>query len=260
MTPTPTVSTWADLAVEGLVSIAPSAIIHPTAVAIPTDRTGHQRRIIIGPNAVIGAFAILHGGTEIAADAEIGDHCNIGLPETGYALREHHSGEGAHTLIATGAVLRSGVTAYAGVKVGPGSTVGHHTLLRTNVIVGKDTQLGHSMTIERGTRIGDEVRCSPLTHLTANMRIGDRAFVGARVATINDKHLIWRDPENEAPLDPPRVEAGAKVGTGVVLMAGVVVGAGALVGAGSVVTRSVEPGAVVFGSPAKVHKNREVPR
>jgi acetyltransferase-like isoleucine patch superfamily enzyme len=245
---------WAELAAAGQVEVDPDAVIHPTAVAVPADRTGAKRRIVVGPGARIGAFAILHGGTEIAAGAEVGDHCNVGLPETGYALRELHPGEGADTLVATGAVLRSGVVVYAGVKVGPGAAVGHHTLLRSGVSIGRDSQLGHFMTVERGTRIGDGVRCSPLTHLTASMHIGDGAFIGARVATVNDKHLVWRDPENEVPLDPPRVEAGAKVGTGTVLMAGVVVGAGALVGAGSVVTRDVAPKAVVFGSPAKERK------
>lgn len=248
---------WAALITEGLLDVAADAEVHPTAVAVPADRTGEARRIVIGPGARVGAFAILHGGTEIAADAEVGDRCTVGLPETGYALRAHHAGIGADTLIATGAVLRAGVTAYAGVKVGPAACVGHATLLRSGVVIGKDSQLGHFMTVERGTRIGEGVRCSPLTHLTANMRIGDGAFIGARVATVNDKHLVWRDPDNEVPLEPPVVEAGAKVGTGVVLMTGVVIGAGALVGAGSVVTRSVEPGTVVYGSPAKTHEKKE---
>lgn len=245
---------WAELVTEGLLDIAPDAQVHPTALAFPSDRTGEVRRIVIGPGARIGAFAILHGGTEVAADAEVGHGCIVGEPETGYALRAHHAGEGAFTLVATGAVLRAGVIAYAGVKIGPRTTVGHHTLLRTNVVIGPDSQIGHGLTIERDTRIGSGVRCSPLTHLTAQMHIGDGAFIGAGVCTINDKHLIWRDPEHEVPLSPPRIEAGAKVGTGVTLLAGVIIGAGATVGAGSVVTRSVAPKTVIYGSPATEHE------
>jgi acetyltransferase-like isoleucine patch superfamily enzyme len=44
---------------------------------------------------------------------------------------------------------------------------------------------------------------------------------------------------------------GAALGAGAVLVAGVTIGEGALVGAGSVVTRSVPPGAVVAGNPAR---------
>jgi len=50
---------------------------------------------------------------------------------------------------------------------------------------------------------------------------------------------------------PTRVGKGAVIGTGATLLCGVTVGAGAMVGAGSVVTRSVAPGAVVAGNPAR---------
>jgi acetyltransferase-like isoleucine patch superfamily enzyme len=249
---------WAELVTEGIIQVDPAAAVNPTALALPADRLGTVRPIRIGPGAIIGAHVILHGGTEIADGAEVGHGSILGEPESGYALREVHDGAGATTLIASGASVRAGVIAYAGVKIGPRTTIGHGTLLRTNVVVGVDSQIGHGLTIERDSRIGDGVRCSPLTHLTANMHIGDGAFVGARVATVNDKHLIWRDAENEVPLDPPRIESGARVGTGTVLMAGVVIGAGALVGAGSVVTHSVAPQTVVYGSPAREHHQKEV--
>lgn len=45
---------------------------------------------------------------------------------------------------------------------------------------------------------------------------------------------------------------GATVGSGAVVLQGRTVGAGAYVGAGAVVTRDVEPGAVVVGNPARV--------
>lgn len=242
---------WAESVADGLLHVDATARVHPTSIAIPADRLGVTRPIRIGPGATIGAHTVLHGGSEVAAGAEIGHGCIVGEPETGYALRRIREGAGGRTLIGADAVLRAGAIAYAGVEIGPRTTIGHHTLLRTGVAVGMDSQIGHGLTIERGTRVGDGVRCSPLTHLTAQMHIGDRVFIGAGVTTINDKHLIWRDPGKEVPLTPPRIEADAKVGTGVILMAGVVIGTGALVGAGAVVTRSVDPDAVVFGNPAR---------
>lgn len=242
---------WAEAVAEGLAVVAPGTRLHPTARLVPADRTGRSRRILIGPGCRVGAFAVLHGGTELAAGAEIGHGCLIGEPETGYALRAHRTGEGAPTRIGAHAVLRAGAVVYAGAVIGPRTTVGHHTLLRTGAAIGADSQLGHHLTVERGVRIGSGVRCSPGSHLTAEMRIGDGAFIGAGVRTINDKHLVWRDPAREEPLAPPRVETGAKIGTGAVLLAGVVIGAGALVGAGSVVTRDVAPETVVYGSPAR---------
>ena len=46
----------------------------------------------------------------------------------------------------------------------------------------------------------------------------------------------------------------ASLGSGAVILGGVTIGDGALVGAGAVVTRDVEPSAVVVGNPARVHR------
>jgi acetyltransferase-like isoleucine patch superfamily enzyme len=53
-------------------------------------------------------------------------------------------------------------------------------------------------------------------------------------------------------LKPVRLGARAYVCTGAIIAPGVTIGAGAIVGAGSVVLRSVPPGVMVIGSPARV--------
>jgi acetyltransferase-like isoleucine patch superfamily enzyme len=247
-------ASWSVLIDQGLLQVARGVRVHATAEVVSHDRLGCARLVKIGARARIGAFTALHGGTVIGDDVDVGHGCVVGEPETGYALRRHHHGEGATTIVSAGAVLRSGVIIYAGVEVGRRTTIGHHTLLRTNVVVGEDTQLGHNLTVERGARIGDDVRCSPGSHITANTEIADRVFLGAGVRTVNDKHLIWRDPDHEVPLAPPRFQRGCKVGSGAVILADITVGEDALVGAGAVVTRDVAPGAVVFGVPAKPRK------
>jgi acetyltransferase-like isoleucine patch superfamily enzyme len=47
------------------------------------------------------------------------------------------------------------------------------------------------------------------------------------------------------------IGAGATIGTGANVLPGVTIGEGAFVGAGAVVTKDVEPGQTVVGSPAK---------
>ena len=51
--------------------------------------------------------------------------------------------------------------------------------------------------------------------------------------------------------------AGARVGSGSVILAGVSIGEHALVGAGSVVTRDIPARAVAFGNPARVRGTAE---
>ena len=49
---------------------------------------------------------------------------------------------------------------------------------------------------------------------------------------------------------PVRIESGADVGTGAVVLPGVTIGRGAIVGAGAVVTSDVMPDTLVAGNPA----------
>jgi len=52
-------------------------------------------------------------------------------------------------------------------------------------------------------------------------------------------------------IEPVRICAGADIGTSAVILPGVTVGTGAVIGAGAVVTRNVEPFAIVAGVPAR---------
>lgn len=54
-------------------------------------------------------------------------------------------------------------------------------------------------------------------------------------------------------LAPVRIEDGAWLGAGAIILSGVTVGRDAIVGAGSVVTRDVFPGDTVIGVPARSH-------
>ncbi|MFI5955320.1 DapH/DapD/GlmU-related protein [Cryptosporangium sp. NPDC051539] len=252
-TATPTPASAGDLIEAGLLKVGHSCDIHPTALFLVHDLVSVARQIVLADHVSVGAFVIVHGGTHIGAGSRIGHHTIVGEPEYGYAMREVYVGAGSTTRLGSAVVVRSGAIVYAGVVIGDDSTIGHHTLLRTDVHVGTGCQLAANVTVERGTHIGDRVRVSPASHLTGAMTIGDGAYVGAGVRTINDKHLIWRDPEHEEPMTPPTFASGARIGTGSVILDGVTVGTNAVIGAGAVVTRDVEPNTKAYGVPAIQH-------
>jgi acetyltransferase-like isoleucine patch superfamily enzyme len=54
-------------------------------------------------------------------------------------------------------------------------------------------------------------------------------------------------------LAPVRIDDGAWLGAGSIILPGVTVGRDAIVGAGAVVTRDVPPGETVMGVPARIH-------
>lgn len=248
--------TAAELTSAGLLLHAgKGSLISSQAVFMPADEQGEVRLVTIGAGCRIGPFAVIHGGTSLASGARVEEHAVVGKPEHGYAVGKAYEGAGTATVIGAGSVIRSGAIVYAGTRIGSETVIGHHTLLRSLVTIGDRAQLGHNLTVERETRIGHDVRCSPGSHITSSCVLADHVFLGAGIRTVNDRYLIWRDPEREPDLQAPRFERGAKVGSGSTILAGVTVGAYALVGAGSVVTRDVPPHAVAYGVPARVRED-----
>jgi acetyltransferase-like isoleucine patch superfamily enzyme len=247
-------ATAAELAAAGLLNAKEGSTISSQAVFIPADEQETVLPVTIGAGCRIEPFAVIQGGTSLADGTRVEEYALIGKPEHGYAVGKVYPGTGKGTAIGAGAVIRSGAIVYAGTRVGSETVIGHHTLLRSFVTVGDRTQLGHNLTVERETRIGNDVRCSPGSHITSSCVLADHVFLGAGIRTVNDRYLLWRDPDQEPELLAPHFEREAKVGSGSVILAGVTIGEGALVGAGSVVTRDVPPHAVAYGVPARMRK------
>jgi acetyltransferase-like isoleucine patch superfamily enzyme len=66
--------------------------------------------------------------------------------------------------------------------------------------------------------------------------------------------LVSQQPMTSAAV---RIEDGAWIGAGVVILKGVTIGAGSIIGAGAVVTRDVAPNQIAIGAPAHVMRGRQ---
>ena len=126
--------------------------------------------------------------------------------------------------------------------------------------IGDETRIGTFVEIQRGASIGARCKIQSHTFVCDGVTIEDEVFVGHGVMFINDRAPRataggrLQTPEDWELL-PTTVERGATIGTGAVVLGGLRIGAGALVGAGAVVTRDVEPGAVVAGVPARAARS-----
>ena len=123
--------------------------------------------------------------------------------------------------------------------------------------VGDNTRIGPFVEVQRGAVIGSNCKIQSHTFICDGVTLEDEVFVGHGVMFVNDKfpHATTDTGELQTDADwillETRVERGAAIGSGAVILGGVTIGAGSLVGAGAVVTRDVAPGATVAGNPAK---------
>jgi acetyltransferase-like isoleucine patch superfamily enzyme len=115
-----------------------------------------------------------------------------------------------------------------------------------------------------GVRIGADTHVQPRCQLSAYVgaiEIGSGVQIAPNCGFYPYNHgMEWGRPIKGQPLisnGPIVVEDDAWLGFGVVVLENVRIGEGAVVGAGSVVARSVPPGAVAVGQPARVVRMRD---
>lgn len=147
---------------------------------------------------------------------------------------------------------------YSKVHIGKGVFIGantcllcindHHTSVNNSeLIIGEGTSIGEMNNIRAG---GGKITIGKKCIFSQNINI-----IAANHLTDKNKYMIdqaWDVQRNF-------VEIGDDVwiGTGVSVLPGVKIGNGAVIAAGSVVTKDVEPYAIVTGVPAKLLKYRE---
>lgn len=124
--------------------------------------------------------------------------------------------------------------------------------------IGAGSRIGAFVEVQKNATIGKRCKISSHSFICEGVTIEDEVFIGHGVMFINDRYpRATTDTgalqgESDWQVVPTRVERGASIGSGAVILCGISIGAGALVGAGAIVTRDVPAGATVAGNPARL--------
>jgi UDP-2-acetamido-3-amino-2,3-dideoxy-glucuronate N-acetyltransferase len=204
---------------------------------------------LLPQSAEVGAHVVIHDGTEIGEFARIQDGAVLGKPlalgPRSRAARE----EPPPLVLGEGVVIGAGAVLVAGAAIGDEVMIGDQAHVRERASIGAGSLVGRGSALDNDVEIGSRVRIQTGCYLTAFTVVEDDVFVAPGVTTLNDR-TAGRRPDDE-PLRGPILRRGCRIGGGAVVLPGVEVGADAFVGAGAVVTRDVQPGALVVGVPAR---------
>lgn len=212
--------------------------VHPAAVVDPTARIGAD--VHIGPHVVVEARASVGSRTRLLAGVYVGHQASIGEDcslHPNVSLREHVV-IGNRCILHNGTVVGSDGFGYATGRDGV-----HRKIPQIGIVViGDDVEIGANVTIDRArfgkTRIGNGVKIDNLVQIGHNVVIGDGCIIVSQVgiagSTILDHHVVL---------------------AGQVGVAGHIrIGAGAMVAAQTGIAHDVPPGARLWGTPARSHK------
>lgn len=124
----------------------------------------------------------------------------------------------------------------------------HFTNVYDSAIIGDGTVIGSYTEVGDRVKIGKNCKVEAMVFIPKGVTIGDNVFIGPKVCFVNDKYPKatgeWRIYET-------KVEDGVSIGANSTIVCGVTLGRNCGVASGSVVTKSIPPGEVWAGNPAR---------
>jgi len=136
------------------------------------------------------------------------------------------------------------------VTIGEGTKIWHLVQVRTGATLGRNCIIGKSVFIDFDVSIGNNVKIQNFVSVYHGVTIEDDVFVGPHVCFTND--FLPRATNVDWELAETFVKKGVSLGANSTIICGITIGEFSMIGAGSMVTKDVNPFALVFGNPAKL--------
>lgn len=139
------------------------------------------------------------------------------------------------------------------VTIGEGTKVWHFSHIQTGSAIGTDCSIGQNVNIANNVKIGNNVKIQNNVSVYEGVELEDYVFCGPSMVFTNIKL-----PRSEFPQKGSEyylktlVKKSASIGANATIVCGVTIGEYAVIGAGAVVTKDVQPYALVVGNPARI--------
>lgn len=146
----------------------------------------------------------------------------------------------------------------ADAEIGQGTSIWHHVHVRERAVIGRHCVLGKGVFVDFEVRLGDNCKLQNGVYVYHPAEIAAGVFLGPGVIITNDRYPRAVNPDgspkaaDDWQATPVRIDEGASIGAGSVIVAGVHIGCWAMIGAGAVVTKDVPDYGLALGSPARL--------
>lgn len=137
----------------------------------------------------------------------------------------------------------------ARAQIGGGTKIWINAQVREGARIGRGCIISKDAYIDHDVQIGDGCKIQNSVSVYSGVTIEDGVFVGPNACFTNDK--VPRADNPNWTITPTCVRKGASIGANATVVCGSVIGEYAMVAAGAVVTKDVEPYALVLGNPAR---------
>ena len=137
------------------------------------------------------------------------------------------------------------------VKIGKGTKIWHFSDVQSDSEIGENCSFGQNVNVSNHVKIGNGCRVQNNVSIYEGVELEDYVFCGPSMVFTNDPTPRARYPKGHEGYRRTLIKHDATLGANCTIVCGHMVGEYATIAAGAVVTKNVEPHALMAGVPAK---------
>ncbi len=137
-----------------------------------------------------------------------------------------------------------------GCKIGKGTKIWHFTHIMPDCVIGENCNIGQNVVVSPKVVLGNNVKVQNNVSIYTGVICEDDVFLGPSMVftnVINPRSAVNRKTQYAV----TKVRKGASIGANATIICGNEIGEYVFIGAGAVVTKTVQPYALVVGNPAR---------